>query len=160
MRLFLDMDGVFADFEGAFRTIFGVGCREVSDEELWKLVNTRPTFFYDLPLMPGALEFYNNVREYAPIFLTACPRTGYADVAEQKKAWIRKHVCKDALILPIMGSHNKHLFIQDAGDVLIDDYHKNIKRWNDAGGIGITHHGDWTGTAIAFCARMNPHRTN
>ena len=33
--LFLDLDGVFVDFEGGFKDIFGVGPKEIAEVEMW-----------------------------------------------------------------------------------------------------------------------------
>jgi len=38
-----------------------------------------------------------------------------------------------------LGGRNKWLFMHQPGDVLIDDFAKNIGPWDAAGGVGILH---------------------
>lgn len=139
-RMYLDLDGVMADFDLAFYSLFRKDPHDVDDKELWRLINTVPTFFRDLPLMTGALEFWKWAQ---PLFrisiLTACPRSNYQEAARQKIAWCRQHLGNDVTILPVMGGKNKVLFMHSAGDILIDDFEKNILPWREHGGVGIIH---------------------
>lgn len=137
--LFLDLDGVFADFERGYHDAFGLSCRRESDDDLWAKVHTKPNFFYDLPLIPGSDEFYADIRHMPHVFLTACPKTNYDQIAVQKRYWVRKHLSASAMVLPIVGARHKPLFMNHLGDILIDDYGLNINGWVDAGGYGIKH---------------------
>lgn len=138
-RLYLDLDGVMADFDGAFPAVFGLDHRNLADAEMWGLINAHMTFFRDLPPMKGALDFFRSIEHLNPIILTACPRTNYADVAAQKRAWVREHLSEHVQVLPVLGGHNKPLFMHAPGDVLIDDYRKNTEAWAAAGGVAILH---------------------
>lgn len=152
LTLFLDLDGVMADFDGAFPAVFGLDHRTLADEAMWEKINSHGSFFRDLPVMEGAQAFFETIRHLKPIILTACPRTNYAHVARQKRAWVREHLSKDCLILPVLGGHNKPLFMHQPGDILIDDYGKNCRAWEQAGGRAIKHEGDFlvTRTALAL----------
>lgn len=145
-RLYVDMDGVMADFDGAFPAVFGLDHRTLADDEMWAKINSHPSFFRDLPLMPGALEFFHQVRLLDPIILTACPKTNYAHVAGQKRAHVREHLGAHVTVLPVLGGYNKPLFMHSPGDVLIDDWGKNCKAWEAAGGVAIKHEGDFNDT--------------
>lgn len=105
--LHLDMDGFMFDFEGHFFESFGLECKHCDDERMWALIESVPAFFEQMPLMKGAKEFYRKVENLRPSFLTACPRTNYAHVANQKIRAVRRELSKVAQILPVMGSHNK-----------------------------------------------------
>lgn len=145
--LFLDLDGVMADFDLHFHQCFGQHCRELDDEIMWPLIYGHHTpFFRSMPPMPGALEFFKQIEHLNPVILTACPKTNYAAVATQKREWVREHLSKTCMVLPVMGSHNKPLFMHQPGDVLIDDYGKNCRAWAAAGGNAIKHEGDWHNT--------------
>ena len=145
--LFLDLDGVMADFDGAFPALFGVDHRTLPDEEMWRYINEYGTYFRDLPPCQGALRFYAAVRHLNPIILTACPPDRYADVAAQKRAWVREHLGDDVPVLPVQGGKAKPFFMHRPGDILIDDFYRNIVRWNAAGGRGLLHTDDFTATA-------------
>jgi hypothetical protein len=135
----LDLDGVMADFDAHFPDVFGLDHKSMADEEMWNKINAHKSYFLDMPLCDGADAFYAEVEHLEPIILTACPRKNYANAAQQKRQWVRDNLSPDATVLPVMGGHNKWLFMHDAGDVLVDDYAKNIKPWVKAGGAGVLH---------------------
>ena len=153
-RLYLDLDGVMADFDGDFPAVFGIDHRSLADEEMWARINCHASFFRDLPLMPGALDFYDSIKHLQPTILTACPKTNYAHVAGQKRAWVREHLSPDATVLPVLGGYNKPLFMHSPGDILIDDWGKNCDAWRKAGGVAIKHEGDFAVTATALKQAM------
>jgi hypothetical protein len=103
-RLFLDMDGVFCDFERGVQDLqakIGVQIKTTAhlDQEgsTWKLIfENDPDFFAHLEPMAGAMELWNSVKKYleragqkVPIFLTGCPKGIYRPLAEKgKRQWI------------------------------------------------------------------------
>lgn len=158
-RLYLDLDGVMADFDGSFPRVFGLDHRDMADDAMWKIINTHPTFFRELPPMAGAIDFMDWVRPLQPIVLTACPKSNYAHVASQKRDWVRAHLGADVTVLPVWGGASKPLFMHAPGDVLIDDYRRNTEAWEAAGGIAILHRG-FDGTRDALLDALWPARAN
>ncbi len=142
-RLYLDLDGVMADFDAHFPAVFGLDHRSMADDAMWQTINAHPSYFRDMPPCPGAVEFYREIAHHEPIVLTACPRTNYANAAQQKRAWVYEHLGPHVTVLPVMGGHNKPLFMHAPGDILIDDFEKNTRAWSAAGGISILHDGDF-----------------
>lgn len=138
-RLFLDLDGVMADFDAAFPSVFGLNHRDMADKEMWGHINGHPTFFLDLPPCPGALEFYHDIRHLQPVVLTACNASNYVNVARQKREWVRRHLGRDVTVLPVSGGVHKPLFMHARGDILIDDFRRNTEAWEMAGGRAILH---------------------
>lgn len=138
-NLFLDMDGVLADFDSHYPAVFGHDHRTTDMDIMWDNINNHPTFFFDIPPFEGTVKFYDELRDLKPIILTACPKTNYQQVAKQKRDWIRHHLDPDAWVFPVMGGHNKCLFMHKEGDILVDDHQKNLKPWTMAGGISILH---------------------
>lgn len=140
MKVFLDLDGVLADFDQGFYDRFGSLPADHNDSNMWKLINESGTFFADLPLMSNALDMFSYLNDmYEVIILTACPKTNYKSAALQKRQWVRKHISDNIMILPVMGGANKGLFMDQPRDLLIDDMEKNCIAWNDLGGISIQH---------------------
>lgn len=139
LRLYLDLDGVMADFDRHFPEVFGVDHRSLADDALWGHINSHPSFFRDLPVCDGAIAFFDRVSYAQPIILTACPTTNYQQVARQKRAWVREHLSPNCTVLPVMGGRNKPLFMHEPGDILIDDFERNIRAWEEEGGVGILH---------------------
>lgn len=144
--LFLDLDGVFADFDGGFPAMFGFDHREAGDEVMWKTINAYGTFFRDLPVCPGSLEFFDSVKHLDPMILTACPKDDFENIAKQKRTWVRDHLGYGVRIIFTPGGKSKPLYMNQPGDFLVDDFEANVERWRKAGGIGIHHTGDFDET--------------
>ena len=138
-RLYLDLDGVMADFDAHFPALFGVDHRQMLDDDMWATINAHPSYFRDMPLCDGAKAFFDRISWLDPIILTACPKSNYAHVAKQKREWVREHLSTTCHILPVMGGRNKPLFMHSKGDILIDDFRRNIEAWEQDGGVGILH---------------------
>lgn len=68
--IFLDLDGVMADFDAHFPATFGLDHRSLADEAMWAQINAHPSVFRDLPPMPGALDFYREIEPLGPVILT------------------------------------------------------------------------------------------
>ena len=153
--VFVDSDGVCADFETAYEDFFQHRHDSVADAEMWKNINAHGQFFANLPLIPGTLDFIRDVRvTHDVVILTACPKSDYQRAALQKKEYFKK-VDPDLIVLPVLGGKNKYLFMQKPGDVLIDDFEKNIEPWNAAGGFGIVHK-NWVDTAAILKGYLFP----
>ena len=138
-RIYLDLDGVMADFDRSFRERFGLDNREMADDAMWAQINSHKFFFRELPLCEGALEFFRSIEHLDPIILTACPKSNYAHVAVQKRDWVREHLSPRVTVLPTWGGSSKPLFMHAPGDLLIDDFERNTSRWEKAGGHAILH---------------------
>jgi hypothetical protein len=128
-----------ADFDAHFPVTFGIDHRKLKDDEMWAKINGHPSYFRKMPPCPGALDFFAEVRRHDPIILTACPKSNYTHVARQKRAWVREHLSSDIMVLPVLGGVNKPLFMHAPGDILIDDFRKNTRAWEEAGGRAILH---------------------
>lgn len=155
--LFLDLDGVMADFDGGFPAKFGYDHRAVPDEVMWAEIEKDGKFFRELPPCEGALHFFRYIeRGCSPVILTACPHDKFADIAVQKRAWVREWLGSRVPIVFTVGGKTKHLYMHKPGDILIDDFPRNVERWNEAGGVGILHAGDFTATALALQGALWP----
>lgn len=143
-RLFVDLDGVGADFDVGYHRLFGHWPWEVEDNEMWDNIRSADKFFENLPVMDGFLDAINEFvfLGWEPAFLTACPDHDYKNVAEQKHAWVKRNVPHDLMVIPVVKGKHKARFLQNPGDILIDDFHKNITPWCEVGGVGILHT-DW-----------------
>ena len=148
----LDMDGVLAAFEDHFVTRTGIDSKTLGSPEVCKRLAEMGDFFDDCPILPGAQDFFYHActrQRLDVVILTSCPASCYAEAAAAKRRWIRKHF-GGIPVLPVMGSRNKHLFLQHPGDLLIDDWGQNCTDWTTAGGIAIKHEGDFQVTRGKF----------
>ena len=138
-RLYLDCDGVLADFDGAFRERFGTTPRVYEDRHgtraFWRdLQREAPQFFLFLPLLPDARELFDAVAHLRPTILTGVPHGGWSE--PQKIAWAGVHFPDTPVITCL--AREKHWHCRP-GDVLVDDRGKYRTLWEDAGGVFVLH---------------------
>jgi 5'-nucleotidase len=140
MKCYLDVDGVFADFDHYIQNVLGIKEERWSDA-IWKPIGEVPNFFGQLPLMEDSLELIVRLDPLFDLeFLTALPQpTGFLNTADaDKRKWLAKNVSSTIKVNTIVGGKNKVKFLVDnPGAILIDDYQRNIDLWEEAGGIGI-----------------------
>lgn len=137
-RLFLDCDGVLADFETAATVLLGAPSRvfeaRYGAPTFWRRLANTDDFYGSLPLMADASALYQAVAHLAPTILTGCPRGGWAEA--QKERWAARHFPGVPIITCM--AYNKRAHCQP-GDVLIDDTLKHRHLWEEARGIFIHH---------------------
>jgi hypothetical protein len=137
-RLYLDCDGVLADFSQAFFDLTGTTSEQFETihgtKAFWKTIREAPNFFGTLPLMPGARQLYDAVKHLRPIILTGCPFGNWAE--HQKFGWRDRQFPGVPMVTCL--SRNKKSFCQP-GDVLVDDLEKYRHLWEQSGGTFILH---------------------
>jgi hypothetical protein len=138
-KLFLDCDGVLADFDaGAREVLGGMTPRQFeqrhSRREFWKRLANTPDFYATLPLMPDAQRLFDAVEHLRPTILTGLPLGNWA--APQKVAWAERHFPGTPIITCM--ARDKYRYMQP-GDVLVDDREDHRSKWEDAGGLFVTH---------------------
>lgn len=139
-QLYLDCDGVLADFDRGARDILGASPDQYAKSNgmgrFWQKLARAPDFYATLPLMPGAMRLFDSVRHLDPIILTGLPRGNWA--ADQKVRWAAEHF-PDTRIITVMAVDKRNHC--QAGDVLVDDTLKHRHLWEEAGGIFIHYRG-------------------
>lgn len=139
MQLFLDLDGVLCDFIGGFKKKFGVDFHDTPEEQAWKMIKEQPNLWAELDPFPESVKFFTWVSRYDPIILTSLPKSSFIPAAQNKRKWVREHL-GNVMMIPCIGGYNKAGYIQNPGDILIDDmYEKNLVPWIENGGRGIHH---------------------
>ena len=93
-KLFLDCDGVLADFDAGARDVLGGMTPAQFEErhgkrEFWRRLANTPDFYGTLPLMPDAQKLFDAVAHLRPTILTGLPLGTWA--APQKVAWAERH---------------------------------------------------------------------
>jgi len=138
-QIFVDCDGVLADFDSEFFNRFGMTARAWEDEfgsqNFWRAIaESQPKFFRNLPKMADAGILMSYLEPQRPIILTGCPRGNWSQT--QKIDWARKNFPTVPLIT--CRSKDKRAYCRP-GDILIDDTLTYKHLWEEAGGIFITH---------------------
>jgi hypothetical protein len=137
-QLYLDCDGVLADFDKGATAILGLAPRAFEQRhglgKFWAKLAAAPDFYFGLPLMPDAMRLFEAVRHLDPIILTGLPRGNWA--AGQKVRWVAHHFPGTRIITTMARDKRDHC--RD-GDILVDDQLRHRHLWEEAGGVFIHH---------------------
>ena len=138
LKMFLDLDGVFADFNKRVKQLTGVEPYQLSKNRIWAAVHSDHEFFLNLELMDDADKLWAYTKQYNPTFLTGAP-SSHA-FCEQKAEWVKRKFGHEwtTIVLPKKDKqlHSGH------HRILIDDSLVNIEQWVSKGGYGILYTGD------------------
>lgn len=151
MKIYLDMDGVLADFFAEYAVLAGLprgsSYRDIppakTDPTLNKMVGT--DFFYRLPKFPTADKLVSIAVDAAGGYsICSSPLRGDHENSEvQKKRWIKEHLNPQPNEIIITPQKHKYAKNPDGTpNVLIDDRGSNITAWEAAGGIAIKYQAD------------------
>ena len=137
-QLFLDCDGVLADFDKGAAAVLGMHPKAFEKRHglgrFWAKLASAPDFYFGLPLLPEAKRLFEAVKHLDPIILTGLPRGNWA--ADQKVRWAAHHFPGTRIITTMARDKRDHA---KEGDVLVDDLLKHAPRWEEIGGIFIHH---------------------
>lgn len=143
-KLYVDMDGVVADFEAGITKLLGEPHDESQYEadskyrsKMWKAVaKYKGELWYELPPMSDAFELWNYVKRYNPEMLTATGNPQY-NAGPQKLRWIKEKFGNVKVNITRKATEKAQYACPQC--ILIDDKMKAIGPWREAGGIGILH---------------------
>ena len=137
-RLFLDADGVLADFDLGARRLLGMRPKEFIAKHgrgtFWKRLARAGNFYGDLPEMPDARLLFDGVKHLKPTILTGLPLGKWA--APQKIEWAAEHFPGVPIVTCMAADKHKHMH---PGDVLVDDREKHRAAYEEAGVVFIHH---------------------
>lgn len=137
-RLFLDCDGVLADFDGGVRALFGMDAAHAQARfgrgGFWKRIAAHGDFYNALEPLPDAALLVDTVRPLKPTILTGLPLGKWAE--PQKRRWAKRHF-PDLPVITCL-ARDKHCH-GAPGDVLVDDTLRNGESWERMGGVFVHH---------------------
>jgi hypothetical protein len=147
-KVYLDMDGVIADFDQRFRDLSGMAPKEFENKygkkAFWNLIDEehKIKFWVGIPTMPGAADLVNAVKDHNYELLTSPSAKKQSYLG--KILWVRNHIGSVFPSKPRINfkkAKEKHLVKPQLAktDILIDDREDTIGRWNAAGGTGIVY---------------------
>ena len=140
-EIYCDLDEVLVDFIGAADAAVGGNFAKADKETRWNIINQIKGFWTNIGWKPNAKRLYDFIIKYDAHVLSAFTgRDPTSKVGKMK--WLKKNTeFKRANIHLVLRSQKKSYAKtkEEKPNVLIDDYDKNIKEWEAAGGIGILH---------------------
>jgi 5'(3')-deoxyribonucleotidase len=144
--IYLDMDGVLADFFEALARFYNVDhWKEINNKEKSVLALKGTDFFYTLDPFETTFELISHVAEISADNWGICssPLRGDRDnSAYHKRRWLESHdIMPDLDKLIFTGMKEKYAtnHIDGSSNILIDDKPTNIQSWEAKGGVGILY---------------------
>lgn len=157
-HLYLDMDGVQADFFTAWaqwhsrkfsqdhvQQYKDIGDREQREQSIMELNKESPefieNFFATLPVLPNfpALLSFLNANNIEFTVLSAPLRGNQEASIRGKRAWLDKHNSTAAATAIFTSDKERYAMHGGKPNVLVDDFKKYINSWTSRGGIGVLH---------------------
>ena len=142
--IYVDMDGVLADFFGAWAKLMKKDHWTKIDDIMPALQKIRDTenFWLDLPLTANAKNLLMLIKDVKGEYnILSSPLPDDPNSEPHKREWIKKNLNffppKDIII-----THDKAKYAtteDGTPNILIDDYGVNIQKWEAAGGVGFKH---------------------
>ena len=137
-RLFLDLDGVLADFDRGVLDLLGMSAdayeAKHSKKDFWFRIRRAEDFYATLPEMPDARALFDAVKHLDPVILTGLPIGNWA--APQKERWVAEHFPGTPIITTMARDKHKHM---ERGDVLVDDRLNHRATYEEAGMVFVHH---------------------
>lgn len=137
-KIYVDMDGVLADFDTAAEDLLGMPFSQYEEEhgpiQAWARVYENPYFFSQLRQMPHFDALLKLCAQYTTrvTILSSPSRTNTPLCVIQKRQWIDNNL---GHTFPAIFEKQKQVFAEP-NTLLIDDTPKQIRKWEEAGGVG------------------------
>ncbi|WP_207538504.1 HAD family hydrolase [Sabulicella rubraurantiaca] len=135
VALFLDLDGVLADFDRGVLAVTGRRPEELPLKTMWAALSRAPAFFDTLEFMEDAEVLWRFCAPHKPTILTGLPLGSWAP--EQKRRWVARMLGAHVPIITCM-SRDKPRW-SGRGHVLVDDRASAREGWERKGGTFIHH---------------------
>jgi 5'(3')-deoxyribonucleotidase len=165
-QILLDMDGVIVDFLGGaikvlnrdynktitieqYATEFGkwdtYDFYGITVEQFWESIDKTPDFWYRLNPMPWGRELYKFLSEFGEVTIVTTPNL-HPDCASQKLKWLNGYlgIKSNAVFL------GARKYLMAGNGILVDDYHKNVESFREAGGEAILVPSNWNTVGLTF----------
>lgn len=154
-QIYLDMDGVLADFFHEYAKLAGVPANKFGrhdyrsipagkhDPTLDQMIGT--DFFGHLPKFSTTDALVHLVLKYVPHYhICSSPLRGdHANSEHWKRVWIQHNLNPQPKDIVITDTKERWAVNSDGSpNILIDDRGQNIERWRAQGGIGIKYQAD------------------
>lgn len=157
--IFLDMDGVLADFNTSTCKLFGTTYEELiktwsvnewdmatpmglSNKEFYKkLRSAGEEFWFTLEPYPWALDLWKLCKSYGETYILTYPTHDPGCISGKIK-WMKKYLNKDKWMNRFFIGEHKYMLAQE-DRILIDDHNENVIDFGIHGGNGVIFPRRW-----------------
>jgi 5'(3')-deoxyribonucleotidase len=149
LNVYLDLDGVMTNFDGAVESLVNMPTKEFFAElgmkNAWARLAEVDHLFLHLEPLPNyktlfshLLRLHNSGSINLEILTSLpLPHGKLATAKADKIAWVKSNLDNDIKVNTVIGGSKKAKYVKDPSDILIDDLPRNISAWEAAGGTGI-----------------------
>ena len=147
-KLFLDMDGVVADFDRRFRELAGMAPKEFENKygknAFWEFIDegdNKIKFWVGIEPMKGAKKLISYIAknfDYEMLTAPSIKKQSRLGKSLWVRNWTNKGLFPSKPKINFKFSNNKQDFAAP-NHILIDDKKRTIDQWKAAGGIGILY---------------------
>ena len=145
-KIYVDMDGVVADFDKRFRDLSGMNPNDYEAKNgknaFWDFIDVKHkvAFWVGIPPMQDAQRLIDYVSKHNYEMLTApsIKKESLMGKGLWIRNWAKKGLFPSKPKVNYKSAKNKHHFAAP-NHILIDDKQSTIDSWNAAGGVGILH---------------------
>ncbi len=142
-EIYVDMDGVLADFFGAWKKLIGKDWREIKDlPGALQKIRDKDDFWLNIPMTKNANNLLGLIKELKGSYtILSAPLPDDPNSEPHKREWIKKNLTAFPPKKVIITSNKAVHATQPDGtaNILIDDYGQNVAKWESAGGVGFKH---------------------
>ena len=142
-EVYVDMDGVLADFFGAWKKLVGTDWREIKDlDGALQKIRDKDDFWLNIPVTSNAMNLLSLIKELKGKYnILSAPLPNDPNAEPHKREWVKKNLSAFPPSKVIITSNKSVHATQPDGtpNILIDDFGKNIAKWEAAGGVGFKH---------------------
>lgn len=168
-HLYLDMDGVQADFFTAWARIHDkdrykeIGDKEAREASIADMASRGPEFvehfFANLDPLPGGIKLVTWLKDNSiPFTILSAPlRDQHTASIKGKRAWLDQHNPGTSDTAKFDGNKERYAVTGGRSNLLIDDHKKYISRWEERGGIGILYRDNQVNKVITQLTQIYNH---
>ena len=142
-EIYVDMDGVLADFFGAWKKLIGTDWREIKDlDSALQKIRDKDDFWLKIPVTKNAMNLLSLIKGLKGKYnILSAPLPNDPNSEPHKREWIKKNLSAFPPSKVIITSNKAVHATQPDGtpNILIDDFGQNIAKWEAAGGVGFKH---------------------
>ena len=142
-EVFVDMDGVLADFFGAWKRLVGKDWRNIDDiDDALQRIRDKDDFWLKIPKTANALNLLSLIKKLKGKYnILSAPLANDPNSEPHKRQWIAKNLKAFPPSKVYITADKSKFATQPDGtpNILIDDFGQNINKWQAAGGVGFKH---------------------